>query len=305
MARVIVSGRHWSAGPPRAASGGRRRSRRHGIRPNAVQAAPRRPRSSVGACGRSQHARAARFDQGQDALIGCAGHVADGDAFVGLVDRLVTGVDSLPAEEQPVCWFMAGAALLDIGTSRRRGVELPKMKATYWPHAINFERLCRSGLDWRLLCPGPMVDEPAIGLDRLRVSRDVLPVLVPAVARRSPGVVAAGLRVSDPADDCAVRRCRGAHVGEPRSRERDGPPSCRRGTSRRHARTEIAVGGQDQSGSTVMKDRNQRYRRHARWRPRRDPMLARSDGFDLRTSADRKPLGARTIDSGGQVSRHE
>jgi putative NADH-flavin reductase len=124
--------------------------------------------------------------RGQDALISCAGHVADGDAFVGLVDRLVTGVDSLPVEEQPVCWFMAGAALLDIGTSRRRGVELPKMKATYWPHAINFERLCRSGLDWRLLCPGPMVDEPAIGLSRLRVSRDVLPVLVPAVARALP-----------------------------------------------------------------------------------------------------------------------
>lgn len=122
----------------------------------------------------------------QDALINCAGHVADGEAFVALVDRLVTGLESLPVEEQPVCWLMAGAALLDIGASRRRGVELPKVKATYWPHAINFERLCRSGLDWRLLCPGPMVDEPAIGLSRLRVSRDVLPVHVPTVARAMP-----------------------------------------------------------------------------------------------------------------------
>ena len=34
--------------------------------------------------------------RGQDALINCAGHVADGDTFVGLVDRLVTSVDSLP-----------------------------------------------------------------------------------------------------------------------------------------------------------------------------------------------------------------
>jgi putative NADH-flavin reductase len=122
----------------------------------------------------------------QEALINCAGHVADGQAFVGLVDRLVTGLESLPVEEQPVSWLMAGAALLDIDASRRRGLELPKMKATYWPHAINFERLCRSGLDWRLLCPGPMVDEPAIGLSRLRVSRDVLPVPVPAVARAMP-----------------------------------------------------------------------------------------------------------------------
>ena len=122
----------------------------------------------------------------QHALINCAGHVADGDAFVRLVDRLVTGVDSLPVEEQPVCWFMAGAALLDIGASRQRGVELPNVKATYWPHAINFERLCRSGLDWRLLCPGPMVEEPALGLSRLRVSLDVLPVHVPEGARAIP-----------------------------------------------------------------------------------------------------------------------
>ena len=34
--------------------------------------------------------------RGQDALINCAGHVADGDAFVDLIDRLVTHVDSLP-----------------------------------------------------------------------------------------------------------------------------------------------------------------------------------------------------------------
>jgi uncharacterized protein len=122
----------------------------------------------------------------QEALINCAGHVVDGDAFVRLVDRLVTGLESLSVEEQPVCWLMAGAALLDIDASRRRGVELPKVKGTYWPHAINFERLCRSGLDWRLLCPGPMVDQPAIGLSRLRVSCDVLPVHVPAVARAMP-----------------------------------------------------------------------------------------------------------------------
>jgi putative NADH-flavin reductase len=123
----------------------------------------------------------------QEALINCAGHVADGDAFVGLIDRLVTALDSLPPAEQPVCWFLAGAALLDIGASGRRGVQLPKVKSTYWPHAVNFERLSRSRLDWRLLCPGPMVDEPAIGLNRLRLSIDTLPVRVPAFARALPG----------------------------------------------------------------------------------------------------------------------
>ena len=125
--------------------------------------------------------------RGTDALINCAGHVADGEPFVGLIDRLVTAVDSLPPAEQPVCWFLAGAALLDIDSSGRRGVELPEVRSTYWPHEINLERLRRSRLDWRLLCPGPMVDEPALGLDGLRVSLDALPVHVSAFARALPG----------------------------------------------------------------------------------------------------------------------
>ena len=79
--------------------------------------------------------------KGQDTLVNCAGHVADGDTFVALIERLVTAVESLPVPEQPVCWFLAGAALLDIDPSGRRGVDLPKVKSTYWPHRVNFERL--------------------------------------------------------------------------------------------------------------------------------------------------------------------
>ena len=127
--------------------------------------------------------------KGHEALINCAGHVADGNAFVDVIDRLVTAVDSLPLTEQPVCWFLAGAALLDLDLSGRRGVELPRVKSTYWPHRVNVERLTRSRLDWRLLCPGPMVDEAAIGLHRLRISVDTMPVHVPAFARALPGAL--------------------------------------------------------------------------------------------------------------------
>jgi uncharacterized protein len=55
---------------------------------------------------------------------------------------------------------------------------------------------------WRLLCPGPMVEEPPIGLARLRVSVDRLPVetlgaaaeapddlLVPLFAQRLPEMI--------------------------------------------------------------------------------------------------------------------
>ena len=123
----------------------------------------------------------------QDALINCAGNVADGERFVGLVDRIVTAVESIPAAARPVCWFLAGAGLLDIDSSGRRGVDLPKLKSTFWPHAANCERVGRSEVDWRLLCPGPMVDEPSLGVERLRVSLDALPVKVPALARALPG----------------------------------------------------------------------------------------------------------------------
>jgi putative NADH-flavin reductase len=124
--------------------------------------------------------------KGQDALINCAGHVADGETFVGLVDRIVTCVDLLPTAEQPVCWFLAGAALLGIDSSGRRGLDLPGVKSTYWPHRVNFERLSRSRLDWRLLCPGPMVDDPGLTLERMRISLDNLPVDFPASAHALP-----------------------------------------------------------------------------------------------------------------------
>jgi hypothetical protein len=127
--------------------------------------------------------------RGQDALINCAGHVADGESFVDLIAGVVASLEALPASERPVCWFLAGAALLDIDSSGRRGVDLPKRSTTYRPHALNLERLRRSSLEWRLLCPGPMVDEPAIESDRLRISLDSLPVRVPALARVLPGAL--------------------------------------------------------------------------------------------------------------------
>ena len=122
----------------------------------------------------------------QDALINAAGHVSDGQRFVALVAHIVTSVETLPASERPLCWFLAGAALLDIDDTGRRAVDLPPIAQTYWPHAENFTRLQSSSLDWRLLCPGPMVEEPPVGLARLRVSVDRLPVETPGAAGEAP-----------------------------------------------------------------------------------------------------------------------
>jgi len=126
---------------------------------------------------------------GHDAVINTAGLVTEGQVFVDLVDRLVTSLEALPGSDRPACWFLAGAGLLDIDATGRRGVDLPRIRSTYWPHRVNFERLRRSPLDWRLLCPGPMVEEPPLGIGMLRISLERLPVKVPAFGRALPGAL--------------------------------------------------------------------------------------------------------------------
>ena len=90
-----------------------------------------------------------------DVAINTAGSVSDGDRFVTLVAHIVNGLETIEPANRPVAWFVAGAGLLDIGDTRRRGLELPLIKKTYWPHGENFKRLEASTLDFRLLCPRP------------------------------------------------------------------------------------------------------------------------------------------------------
>ena len=119
----------------------------------------------------------------QDVVINTAGYVAQGRFFTDLIDHIVTGLESIPEKDRPVCWFLAGAALLDMDDSGRRGVDLPVIGSTYWPHQVNFDRIHQTTLDWRILCPGPLVDQPIIGLDRMRISLDQLPIHIPAFLR--------------------------------------------------------------------------------------------------------------------------
>jgi hypothetical protein len=128
----------------------------------------------------------AGFVDGHEVQVFCAGVVTQGEAFVAMVDKVVSALETLPAERRPVCWFLGGAAMLDLDTSGRRGVDLPKVRDTYWPHRVNHARLQRSALDWRLLCPGPMVDSDAPGLAALRVSVNALPAPLPTLARPLP-----------------------------------------------------------------------------------------------------------------------
>ena len=122
-----------------------------------------------------------------EVVINTAGLVTEGQIFVDLIDRLVTSLEALPDQDRPVCWFLAGAALLDLDERGRRGVDLPRVASTYWPHRANFERIRQTTLDWRILCPGPMVHQQGLGLARMRISLDRLPVQLPSFTRFLPG----------------------------------------------------------------------------------------------------------------------
>lgn len=170
----------------------------------------------------------AQIMAGHDALVSCAGLVTEGQVFVSLFDRIVSSAEAVAEAERPLCWFLAGAAVLHLDNSGRRGVDLPEVHATYWPHAANFERLQRSTLDWRLLCPGPMVDGPGIGLDRLRVSCDTLPAPLPPdahslpAARLLPLFLAAIPEMIIPYADAASVMLANATPGGPMTRRRVG-----------------------------------------------------------------------------------
>lgn len=171
----------------------------------------------------------ANFIGGHDVLISCAGLVTEGARFVDLVDRVVTAVESIPANRRPaVCWFLAGAGLLDLDDSGRCGIDLPKVGGTYWPHRANFARLQRSPIPWRLLCPGPMVVRPTIGLSRLRVSVDTLPTPLPSWTRFLPGALVLPLfaaripQMIVPYEDAASFMLAHLDASEPFSRKRVG-----------------------------------------------------------------------------------
>jgi len=131
--------------------------------------------------------------QRHEVVINTAGNVRHGQGFVNLVDRVVAAFEAIPVRDRPVSWFLAGAGLLDIDGNGRKGVDLPMLASHYWPHGSNFDRIRAADLDWRILCPGPMTDQRPIGLSRLRVSLDRVPVDLPDDLDSLPEAAAMGL----------------------------------------------------------------------------------------------------------------
>ena len=125
---------------------------------------------------------------GHDAVINCAGYVADGAAFTALVDRVVTAAEGALGPNGRL-WLFGGAGALDVPGTDLMGVDLPGVPALYRAHQANARRVAASSLDWSMMCPGPMVAS-ASGEARadLRVFRDVWPFQPPGITRWLPRV---------------------------------------------------------------------------------------------------------------------
>ncbi|HYP70297.1 MAG TPA: NAD(P)H-binding protein, partial [Variovorax sp.] len=123
---------------------------------------------------------------GHNALINTAGHVTEGEGFVQVVAQAIAAVSLLEGAQRPRCWFLGGAAALDIQDTEVRAAQLPFVKKTYWPHLANWAALKASELEWNLLCPGPLVEQEPLGLVRMRIGYERMPVAFPGYARYLP-----------------------------------------------------------------------------------------------------------------------
>ncbi|MBB6669765.1 NAD(P)-dependent oxidoreductase [Cohnella nanjingensis] len=119
----------------------------------------------------------------QDAAILAAGTAGDGDAFVRLVDNIVTQCERQTLFAGRV-WAMGGAGLLTVPHTSILGNDLPGMPPVYKNHDRNLDRLRRTELDWSIMCPGTMVDaSPETSLRQLAVSTESLPLPFPESTR--------------------------------------------------------------------------------------------------------------------------
>ncbi len=125
--------------------------------------------------------------RGHDCVINSAGNAQDGARYLPLVDAVVSAAEeALPAGGR--FWLFGGAAVLDVPGTDHTMLRFRQVPKVFQAHATNLARVARTGLDWSMLCPGPMV-EAAGGMphDGLRLSKNTWPVERPGFTKFLPG----------------------------------------------------------------------------------------------------------------------
>jgi putative NADH-flavin reductase len=123
---------------------------------------------------------------GHEVIINAAGYVSQGERFTRLVQKVLQDTSSsLGAGGR--FWQFGGAAVLDVPGTNLKGIDLPLVPKVYEAHRTNLHALMKSGLDWSMLCPGPMIDAPnGQPTKGLRVSADHWPVPAPPAVNLLP-----------------------------------------------------------------------------------------------------------------------
>lgn len=147
--------------------------------------------------------------QGADVVVNAA--FPRQDRFQGRSDRAMRGADVgadnandktlvqrvIGAAEKALgpggrFWGFGGAGALDIPGTGKSTLDLPKIPAVFEAHRTNLNALRSTGLDWSMLCPGPMIDAPdGKATEGLRLSADEWPVPRPGWTRMLPPVFTA------------------------------------------------------------------------------------------------------------------
>jgi putative NADH-flavin reductase len=97
--------------------------------------------------------------RGHDAVINAAGYVSDGPAFIDLVKGVIRAAEAGLGPGGRF-WLFGGAGLLDVPGTNICTLDLPGVPRVYEAHRTNLEAVRASGLDWSMLCPGPMIHAP-------------------------------------------------------------------------------------------------------------------------------------------------
>ena len=123
-----------------------------------------------------------------DVAINAAGYVTDGSRFTDLVGRIIKAAD-LALGPNGRFWLFGGAALLNVPGAKWTGIDLPGVPKMYEAHRTNYNEVRASGLDWSMLCPGPMIDAPdGKATSGLILSEDVWPVPRPGFTYALPRI---------------------------------------------------------------------------------------------------------------------
>ncbi|TVX99897.1 NAD(P)-dependent oxidoreductase [Cohnella terricola] len=112
----------------------------------------------------------------QDVAVIAAGNAGQGEAFIRIVDNIVTQCVDHPHFSGRI-WVMGGAGLLEIADTGLTGNDLPGLPPVFLIHQRNLDRLRQTQLDWSIMCPSTMTETPAAyAFDRLNITVDRIPL---------------------------------------------------------------------------------------------------------------------------------